>query len=505
MRLQGRLACLAWYGSRWGALTVCCWAALAASANAQPRMYTDRAAWEADAAPGIGDAIGFDSPPPPQRGYITYDTSDGANYGGVNFVGVSPGNTRFPNYLRVVHHEYASAFDWGSGSIVHGPPVRPGPLGEGGHNSHVRATLPPNVRAVGSDYMSYLNFESPFIVLVSTAAGTFHYNVGSLSHPNRAFVGFISPIPIGSIVFAATNGFPILDNFAYGPGPDAPGRPKNLTASVLGSTVRLTWLPPDDGGPPLGYQIEAALSRAAPASIVHTTTATVLEVPNVPDGTYYVRIRAFNSVAQSVFTSNVVPVTVGAGPPPCSGPPQAPTNLEAFADGTGVSISWSAPGGGCSPTSYSLLAGHQSGVMNLGQFPVGLVTSIHRDVPPGRYYVTVVARNAFGVSPPSNEVLVVVTGAVCSLPQQPASFSAASVGGNVMLAWTPPTFGDPPTSYLLEVGSRSGLSDIGTATFQVLGYSQHAPNGTYYLRVRARNACGVGPPSVERVVVVTSP
>lgn len=74
-----------------------------------------------------------------------------------------------------------------------------------------------------------------------------------------------------------------------------------------------------------------------------------------------------------------------------------------------------------------------------------------------------------------------------------------------MLAWSPPTFGDPPTSYVLEVGSTSGLTDIGVATFVALGHSQPAPNGTYYLRVRARNACGLGPPSVERVLIVQAP
>jgi hypothetical protein len=162
-------------------------------------MYVDRAAWEADASPGVG-TIGFQTPAPPDVGYITYDTPQGATYSGVNFVGGTPGNTRFPYYLRAVDPRFApAAFDWNSGTVLHGPPERPGPLGEGGPNSYIRAMLPANVKAVGSDIMSYLDFGSPFVVQVSTAAGTFQFHVNTLNRPNRAFIGFISPIPIGGI------------------------------------------------------------------------------------------------------------------------------------------------------------------------------------------------------------------------------------------------------------------------------------------------------------------
>jgi hypothetical protein len=75
-------------------------------------------------------------------------------------------------------------------------------------------------------------------------------------------------------------------------------------------------------------------------------------------------------------------------------------------------------------------------------------------------------------------------------------------GGTVVLAWLPGANG--PTSYVVEAGSSPGLanlanSDVGlTTTLTATGVGA----GTYYVRMRARNACGVSGPSNEVVVRV---
>ena len=89
--------------------------------------------------------------------------------------------------------------------------------GEGGPNSHIHVTLPKGVTSFGADIMSILQYASPFDVTVSTAGGISRFQVPSLTYPNRAFVGFVSPIPIDSVDFSALNGFPILDNFSFAP------------------------------------------------------------------------------------------------------------------------------------------------------------------------------------------------------------------------------------------------------------------------------------------------
>src|SRR5262249_34073886 len=95
---------------------------------------------------------------------------------------------------------------------------------------------------------------------------------------------------------------------------------------------------------------------------------------------------------------------------------------------------------------------------------------------------------------------------VCSSP--PGAPGAASVVSNarstVVLTWQPAP--GHPTSYAIEAGSAAGLANQGTreawASEQPAYTATHVPAGTYFVRVRARNGCGLGPPSGEIEVVV---
>lgn len=181
--------------------------------------FTNRQAWLQAVSGQITSTIDFEGIAP-GGGFTFFDTPSGLTLSGVNFEGIAPSNTQLPFYLRVVDPLFGPAFyDWGSGAILHGPPVPVGPQGEGGPNSHIHVTLPKGVTSFGTDIMSILQYASAFEVTVSTAGGTSRYQVPSLTHPNRAFVGFVSPIPIDSVDLAASNGFPILDNFSFAPTP----------------------------------------------------------------------------------------------------------------------------------------------------------------------------------------------------------------------------------------------------------------------------------------------
>lgn len=77
----------------------------------------------------------------------------------------------------------------------------------------------------------------------------------------------------------------------------------------------------------------------------------------------------------------------------------------------------------------------------------------------------------------------------------------ANENREVRLSWTAP--GVPVGLYTVESGTSPGASDqplrdTTTSTLTV----RHIPPGTYYARVRARNACGVGEPSNELAVTV---
>jgi hypothetical protein len=101
--------------------------------------------------------------------------------------------------------------------------------------------------------------------------------------------------------------------------------------------------------------------------------------------------------AGASFSSRAV-LLVRAVPPP-------PSNLSFSVAGSIVSLSWTAVSGAID---YVIEAGSAPGVSDLFNAPVGSQTTFVTPAPPGRYYVRVRARNPSGLSPTSNEVIVVV-------------------------------------------------------------------------------------------------
>lgn len=123
--------------------------------------------------------------------------------------------------------------------------------------------------------------------------------------------------------------------------------------------------------------------------------------------------------------------------------------------------------------------------------------------PPGVYYVRVVAINAAGTSPPSNEVVVSIdVGATCLAPDPP-TLSALGNAMGVMMVFQSALTGGAPTSYILDAGSSAGVSNLGSFPLPVTTvYTASAPPGAYFLRLRAVNACGTSASSAEIAVTV---
>lgn len=185
-------------------------------------------------------------------------------------------------------------------------------------------------------------------------------------------------------------------------------------------------------------------------------------------------------------------------------PPVAPTNLAAVVAGTTVTFSWQwadPDTAGRPPTSFVLQAGSAAGLTDLAQLDTrSTETRFSVVAPEGTYYTRVVAKNGSGASSASNEVVVRVGQACTSPPAAPASLSASVSGTTLRLQW-PAVVG--ATRYRVEAGRAAGQSDAavvdaGTAT----ELSGTAATGTYYLRVRALNACGTGAATPDAVVTV---
>jgi len=90
-------------------------------------------------------------------------------------------------------------------------------------------------------------------------------------------------------------------------------------------------------------------------------------------------------------------------------------------------------------------------------------------------------------------------------PGTPGGLAAAVTGRTVVLTWTPPITGGTPTSYLLQAGSASGLTDLVNTTtesaFPTLT-ATNVPGGTYFFRVLAQSAAGTSAASNEIAVSV---
>lgn len=178
-------------------------------------------------------------------------------------------------------------------------------------------------------------------------------------------------------------------------------------------------------------------------------------------------------------------------------PPGAPT-LSAISSGNTVTVSWTPNSAGGTPSSYTLYAGSAPGAFNLAAIPLRGTTTFTATVPTGLYYLAVAARNGYGASPLSNEVAV-QAGCVAA-PPAPSAPSFTTSGGAVVIAWPPSA---TATSYVLEAGQAPGTMNLGAVPLgNVTRFTATAPLGTYYVRVRASNACGTSAPSSESVVVL---
>ena len=180
-----------------------------------------------------------------------------------------------------------------------------------------------------------------------------------------------------------------------------------------------------------------------------------------------------------------------------------PVNFSATASGSDITLNWGPPQVGAA-ASYIIEAGSQTGASNLTSFNTGSTATTFSTggVPQGVYFIRAKAVNGGETSPASNEVILTV--GACTGPPPFVTLLSFQGGPNhaVTLQW-PASPG--ATDYILEAGTARGLSDLavidlGSAAtvFRTTGVTP----GTYYVQIRAKNACGTSPPGLSLQIVV---
>lgn len=188
----------------------------------------------------------------------------------------------------------------------------------------------------------------------------------------------------------------------------------------------------------------------------------------------------------------------------------APSGLVASANGSSVTLTWNAPAG-TAVAAYIIEAGSAVGLTDLANFSTGnaLTSFSASGVGNGRYYVRLRAVAPSGeVSAPTSDALLVVGGSSpCTAPGSPSGLVVISaISGTVVLGWTAAP--GNPTSYIVEAGSGSGLTNLANSDLGGIGLGLTANGvgaGTYYVRMRAKNTCGMSGPSNEVVFVMAGP
>ena len=229
------------------------------------------------------------------------------------------------------------------------------------------------------------------------------------SVPTGATSFTVSGVPTGRYylrVLAQNSAGTSAPSMVVALGPTPPNPPSFLAESVNGNLVTLSWTAPVGGSRPTTYVIEAGTATGLSDLGVLPTGNTATSVSgSVPNGRYFVRVRAANSAGSSAPSGEVAFVV---GPLACTAPPAAPNNLQAVLVGSTVTLTWS-PGGG-PLNGYQIEVGSAPGLSNLGVVQPGSTVArlVANGAPPGVYFVRVRGVNPCGVSAPSGEITISV-------------------------------------------------------------------------------------------------
>lgn len=204
-----------------------------------------------------------------------------------------------------------------------------------------------------------------------------------------------------------------------------------------------------------------------------------------------------NPAFRSIKASDFEVIQLGWRGAACQAP--AAPALTGSTAGTAVALAWTPASGGGTVSGYVLEAGRSPGGSDVATLPLGpSVRQFNTSAAPGTYYARVRATNACG-SAVSNEVTLVASSS-CVLPGTPGAPVASVANGRVSLSWAASS---GATHHILEAGSLPGRANLVNHVTNGTALSTGMPpQGTYFVRTRALNACGTSAASPETMVAI---
>jgi len=335
-------------------------------------------------------------------------------------------------------------------------------------------------------------------------------------------IGTFSGLAEGAVI--TLNGSTYQISYVGGTGNDVtlqvitlPSRPTSVVATSGNTSLGVTWVAPTSDGDSniIEYIVKYSSNNGAAGSWTRykpssPITATSCTVTGLANGTAYViKVIARNALGISLPSANSAPAT------PAVTVPDSPTSVVATSGNTSLGVTWVAPAsnGGSAITEYIVKYSSNGGVAGSWtrffpspRLPITAlactVTGLTNGTP---YVIKVIAKNAVGISLPSANSAPATP---ASVPDSPTSVVATSGNAGLAVSWTAPanTGGSAITEYLVKYSSNNGASwtryrpglPITATACTVTGLT----NGTrYVIKVIARNAVGISPPSANSAPV----
>lgn len=265
------------------------------------------------------------------------------------------------------------------------------------------------------------------------------------------------------------------------PLPSPPAAPSNLVATASSSTaIGLTWV--DNSNNETSFRIERSTDGISFSEITSTAAdvTSYSDTGLASDATYYYRVRARNAGGDSAYSNSANATIVSL--------PTAPSNLVATANGsTRIDLTWA--DNSSNEVTFRIERSSNNITFNeIGN--VGANVTAYSDTgltSNATYYYRVRARNTAGDSGYSNSA----NATLVAVPSDPSNLVASANGyTTINLTWVDNSVNE--TSFRIERSSDNvSFSEIGSVDADVTSFSNTSLSaGTYYYRVRARNAVG---------------